>query len=126
MTEKLSQYELSTNSMFYDMCTVMKLKFLKYFRELPLVFTCGAALNPTINVGGVGVLMGKNASNLGLSEFEAHFVENENFKFNDTFQKLFHHYVTKYGQPTNLVVDHIRRGLSSRHDRDANIGLYNT
>ena len=32
-------------------------KLLKYFDEIPLVFTCAAALNPTLNVGGVETLI---------------------------------------------------------------------
>lgn len=54
--------------------------------------------------------MGKIVSNLGLVKFEPHFVEAENFELNETFQKKFHHYATKYGQSRNPIVDHFKRG----------------
>lgn len=128
MTEKMANFEYSSITLFQNMVIAMKSKFLKYFRELPLVFTCAAALNPTINVGGVNVLMGQIYENLGLSELEPNFVQNQVFKFNDSFKKLFEMYATKYGQPSNVIVDHIRRGMagSSSSGRNVNINLYNT
>ena len=94
------------------MVTGMKLKLSKYLREIPLVFTCAAALNPTINVGGVGVLMEKIAGNLGIFENEPHFVEQQIYQFNDIFQKLFRHYATKFGQPSNPIVDQMQTSSS--------------
>lgn len=121
--EKIENYEFLPNSMFTNMVLAMKTKFFKYFQEMTLVFTCAAALNPTINVGGVNVLMRQIAKNLGLNQLEPHFVQNQNFKFNYSFKKVFHHYATKYDQPTNLIVDHIRRGMAGSYsmERNANI-----
>ena len=52
-------------------------KVLKYFDEIPLVFTCVAALNPTLNVGGVETLIESIAFSFNLQEGNHFFVTNQ-------------------------------------------------
>ena len=52
MCDKLNDYE-TRGIMYESMVTPMKLKFIKYFKDMPPVITCAAALNPTLNVGGL-------------------------------------------------------------------------
>ena len=129
MTEKLYDLKSSPSRMFRKMVKIIKKKFIKYFASLPLVFTCSAALNPCLNVGGVELLIRKIMENLGLSfgldGDDADYIESQIFRFNDHFQKLFGIYATKYGHQQNPIVDQMRAG-SSRMTRDININLYNS
>lgn len=129
MTEKLDELKNSPTQMFRKMVKVIKKKFIKYFGTLPLVFTCSAALNPCLNVGGVELLISRITENLdisfGLDGQDPDYLESQIFKFNDNFKKLFAIYATKYGQQHNPIVDQMRAG-SSRMTRDININLYNS
>ena len=74
-----------------------------------MVFTCSAALNPCLNVGGVELLITKIMENLGLSfgldGDDAEYIPSQIFRFNDNFQRLFGVYATKYGHQQNLIID---------------------
>ena len=86
------------------MVKIIKKKFIKYFASLPLVFSCSAALNSCLNVGGVDYLITKIMENLdlsfGLDGEDPNYITTQIFRFNDHFQKLFGIYATKYGSPT--------------------------
>lgn len=129
MTEKLYEFKDSPTRMFRKMVKIIKKKFIKYFASLPLVFTCSAALNPCLNVGGVELLITKIMENLDLSfgveGEDPNYITSQIFYFKDNFKKLFGVYATKYGQQQNPIVDQMRAG-SSRMTRDININLYNS
>ena len=59
----------------------------------------------------------------GIFENEPHLLNKQIYQFNDIFQKLFRHYATKFGQPSNPIVDQIR--ASSSLGRNANVQLFN-
>jgi hypothetical protein len=75
MARKLKEYE-DKNEMFSAMVAPMKLKFKKYFKEIPPVFTCAAFLNPCYNVAGVESVIDRICSDLALYEEDVFFANN--------------------------------------------------
>jgi len=107
MAVKLS--ELGVRGRPYsDMVPPMKEKFRKYFRELPPVFTCAAALNPCLNIIGVESLIDRIANELDLNNPQDPCFSQT---MKNTFQKhltgMFDAYLTKYGT-TSQIHDSMR------------------
>jgi hypothetical protein len=94
--ETLGEYEYE-GVIFEKMIEAMKKKLKKYFEEVPLVFTCAAALNPLVNVSGVEVLLEKITADLGLYNDDPMFEMREKDRFNTHFKTLFMVYFQKYG-----------------------------
>ena len=126
MCAKISEFEIR-GEMFGQMVKPMKAKFIKYFKNMPPVITCAAALNPTLNVGGVETLIENISYDLGLLDEDQQFASKEISKFNKAFQSLFEVYLTKHSS-TNIH-DMMRNsgtsGSSIRGSSEA-IRLYNT
>jgi hypothetical protein len=106
----------------------MKVKLLKYFKDMPPVITCSAALNPTLNVGGVEVLLGSIAYDLGLLDEDPDFSSKAISNFNNCFQSLFQVYLEKYGATTNIqnMVRNSGASGSGLRENSETIRLYNT
>jgi hypothetical protein len=120
----MGEHEFGQNSFFEDMINAMKLKLKKYFKEMPPIFTCAAALDPTLNITGVEVLFEKISDDLGMWEEEAHFNMRIKERFNQQFKSLFLVYNDKYGsRPTSST----SRSFfpTTQHSRDPKINLYN-
>ena len=96
MTGKVSEYSGHQNGLFRKMVRIIRTKFIKYFANIPLVFTCAATLNPCLNVSGVELLIRSILENLEISDGidNVEFLEQQIFRFNDNFQKLFGIYAT--------------------------------
>ncbi|KAJ0466476.1 putative transcription factor/ chromatin remodeling BED-type(Zn) family [Helianthus annuus] len=114
---KLSEYE-KTSQMFSEMIRPMKVEFIKYFKEMSPVFTCAAALNPTLNVRGVEILLENITSNLNLLEEDMHFAANVKTNFTKHFSNMFEVYKAKYESMRNAA-------FSSHDSNDPMIELYN-
>lgn len=56
LASKLNDFEFEGEEL-KNVGEKIKEKLLKYFKEIPPVFTCAAALNPCLNVGGVETLI---------------------------------------------------------------------
>lgn len=69
--------------LFFYMITIMKLKCLRYIKDIHFIFLC--IVNPTINAGGVRIIISKIATNLNIAQIQPS-------------QKLFHHHPRKYSQ----------------------------
>ena len=67
MAQKIQNFEYE-GEIFEQVGKAMAEKLLKYFDEIPLVFTCASALNPTLNVGGVETLIESIAFAFNLTE----------------------------------------------------------
>lgn len=84
--------------MFWEpLILIMQEKFLKYFQDMPHIFSCAAALNPTIGHDSVEYLLELIAENLGV---DFSYEENENCrpqKFSDIFTSLYQMYDSLYG-----------------------------
>ena len=96
MAQKINDFEYE-GEIFEQLGKAMADKLLKYFDEIPLVFTCAAALNPTLNVGGVESLIEDIAFAFKLTDGNPNFVANQQKHFKDSFEKMFDIYSTKYG-----------------------------
>ncbi|KAJ0827795.1 putative transcription factor/ chromatin remodeling BED-type(Zn) family [Helianthus annuus] len=122
--------ELSVRGRPYcDMADTMKEKLRKYFKELPAVFTCAAALNPCFNIFGAGSLIEKIAHQLNLNTTqEPNFGEVAKARFNDQLTKLFDVYVTKYGSTASHIHAAMRNaafGEGSSQMEDLDLYAYN-
>jgi len=122
--EKLGEYELVFDGHFEGMVKTMKLKLKKYFKEMPPVFTCAAALNPTLNVSGVEVLLEKICFDLGLWEEEPMIAMRLKAEFNRHLQALFQVYYEKYGSTSSSTPS--SSFFTTQHSRSPTINLYNS
>jgi len=100
------------NETFVKMVEPMKEKFKKYFKEIPPVFTCAAALNPYINVAGVETTIDEINSYLCLWEEDPDFAKNTKNQFNNCLNSMFDAYLVKYGQ--NPIHESMASSSSSR------------
>jgi len=114
----------------------MEAKFIKYYREMPAMFTCAAALNPTINVQGVENMIEciNNSLNLNIDDNEHLGVSH----FNNIFTQFYNHYDELYGSrprqevaPTpssdswkNMISQVISRKKSRTSSSLNDLGLY--
>ena len=105
----------------------MKEKLFKYFKVIPPVFTCAAALKSMLNVGGFETLIEQIAFAFNLTENDPHFVQNQQNNFNKCFREMFDIYLTKYGS-SNVIHDQMRTHTesSSRSSSNINLLLFNT
>jgi hypothetical protein len=126
LANKISDFEYE-GPLFKLVGETMKDKLLKYFKELPPVFTCAAALNPVVNVGGVETLIEQIAFSFKLTEDDPNFILNQQNYFNKCFRDMFDVYLTKYGA-SNVIHDQMRAASSSRggSSSNVNITLFNT
>ena len=120
--EKLGEFEFE-GEMFDKMLVAMKSKLKKYFEEMPPVFTCAAALNPTLNVSGVEILLDKISYDLGLDEGDSFYSMRAKETFNQQFKSLFMIYSEKHGS-TNASSSS-SSFFSPKSSRDPTINLYN-
>ena len=67
MAQKIHDFEYE-GEIFQQVGATMAEKLLKYFDEIPPVFTCAAALNPVLNVCGVETLIESIAFSFNLQE----------------------------------------------------------
>ena len=93
----------------------MKLKFKKYFQDIPPVITCAAALNPCINGVGVEMLINDIANDLSLNEDDPYFSQNAINHFNKCLESMFDFYLLKYGSSSN--VQHMMAWGQLAHNR---------
>lgn len=73
----------------------MEYNYLKYFKDIPLLFYCATPLDPAIGVDGVESLLEEINKNLGIygeDEYE-HFSTRT---FNETLNALFQFYESLY------------------------------
>lgn len=127
MSSKINDFEVR-GGIFEDVVKPMKAKLLKYFKEMPPVITCSAALNPTLNVAGVEVLLQNIAYDLGLLDEDPEFASKSISTFNSCFQSLFQVYLQKYGTTSNIHDMMQNSGASGSvvRERSETIRLYNT
>ena len=107
MAQKIQDFEYE-GSIFEQVGKAMAEKLLKYFDKIPLFFTCVAALNPTLSVGGVETLIESIAFAFNLTEGNPNFVTIQQKQFKDCFEKMFDIYATKYESTSNPIIDQMR------------------
>nr|GEX43321.1 RNA-directed DNA polymerase, eukaryota, reverse transcriptase zinc-binding domain protein [Tanacetum cinerariifolium] len=114
----------------------MKEKLRKYFKEIPPVITCAAALNPCFNISGVEIFIEKISIDLNLYEEDINYGTIEKNNFNKCVKDLFDIYFNKYGSknvPTssahssssmssNTSIFHTLRQESVKRSRSDNTG----
>ncbi|KAJ9551028.1 hypothetical protein OSB04_015073 [Centaurea solstitialis] len=115
------------NKTFQTIGEKMKEKLLKYFLELPPTFTCAAALNPTINVGGVEGLINDIAFVFGIPSLNPNYIENAQNSFNRSLQNMYEVYLSKYGT-TNVIHDQYASAssFSGRSSSNPQMSLFNS
>jgi hypothetical protein len=121
MCENLKEFGYQGH-IFESMTIPMKDKFKKYFADLPPVICCAAALNPLINVTGVETLIENICDDLDMYEQDVMYSRNAKRDFNTQFQNLFDHYLTKYGNRSNVET---MVSSSSSAGGSSFTGLYN-
>jgi hypothetical protein len=94
---KMDEYDLVEDEFFSDMVVAMKAKLKKYFKEMPMLFCCAAALNPTLNVSGVSILLEKISDDLEIWQDDMNFTMRLKTQFTTQFEMLFGVYEQKYG-----------------------------
>lgn len=117
ITKKLSEYE-PKSEMFSEMIRPMKEKLQNYFKAMPPIFTCAAALNPYVNVAGVEFLIEKTAQNLELEKEDIHFSSNAKADFNRHLSDMFNVYFSRY----ESLVD---TALRNDDKKDTMVSFYN-
>ncbi|GJY47724.1 zinc finger BED domain-containing protein RICESLEEPER 2 [Tanacetum coccineum] len=135
MCTKISEFELSGPP--YDlMVEPMKEKLRKYFKEIPPVITCAAALNPCFNISGVELFIEKISIDLNLYENDINFGTKAKAYFNKCLKDLFDIYFNKYGSKdvsttsapssssmsSNTSIFHTLRQESVKRSRSDNTG----
>lgn len=124
LSQKIGELEFE-GEMLEKVGDKMKNKMLKYFKNIPPVFMCAAALNPTINHGGVEMLIESIAQNLGVTELEPNFVTEQQALFNKCLTDMFDIYLRKYG-PINTIQSQLQSSQESSSRRsNPTINLYN-
>ncbi|GJZ25569.1 zinc finger BED domain-containing protein RICESLEEPER 2 [Tanacetum coccineum] len=121
----------------YDlMVEPMKEKLRKYFKEIPPVITCAAALNPCFNISGVELFIEKISIDLNLYENDINFGTKAKAYFNKCLKDLFDIYFNKYGSKdvsttsapssssmsSNTSIFHTLRQESVKRSRSDNTG----
>ena len=96
MATKLNDFEFESE-IFQQIGNTIKEKLLKYFKSIPPVFSCVAALNPMLNVSGVETLIESIAFAFHLTDNDSNFVTNQQAYFNKYFREMFYVYLNKYG-----------------------------
>ncbi|GJX62903.1 zinc finger BED domain-containing protein RICESLEEPER 2-like protein [Tanacetum coccineum] len=78
--------------------TKLQSMFLKYYKTIPPVFPCAAALNPKIGIKGVENILEDIGANLGLSNnmSDSTFAKVSIAKFNSALKEVFDHYDTMH------------------------------
>ena len=99
MVKHLNKFN-NTNDIYTTMIGPMKEKLLKYFRELPAVFTCACALNPCYNASGVETIIDGIVEGLEIDDLE--YVSSLKSGFNATLSNMFDFYLHKYGNIPNI------------------------
>ncbi|KAJ9553532.1 hypothetical protein OSB04_017577 [Centaurea solstitialis] len=104
LSSKIYYYQSDEN--FRHVVRPMKVKFLKYFDEIPFAFLCAAVLNPYLNMTGVEVLIARICFALGLDTTTSTTYSNNLVQqFKTDFLQLFDIYRQKHvgtlGQQTN-------------------------
>jgi hypothetical protein len=126
MSSKLSEYEFCGN-VYAIMVAPMKAKLRKYFKEMPPVISCAAALNPCLNIFGVELLIDNICNDLDLNDEDPFFSQNTKDYFNKSFKDLFGHYFQKYSSTTMVSSSSASTMFaSSSSSRDPMINLYNS
>lgn len=97
MAAQLERFE-QRSEIFILITQPMRAKLVKYFKEMPPLFTCAAAVNPCYNVTGVEGLIKKISTSLGLHKTDPNYIRNQINTFNNTFASLFDIYAVKFGQ----------------------------
>ncbi|KAL7615109.1 hypothetical protein Lser_V15G05806 [Lactuca serriola] len=84
---KSAQLELfeQRSEIFFLVTRPMRQKLVKYFNEMPPLFTGIAELNPCINVTGVETLITKIYMSLNLHKDDSNYIHNQIHTFNNTF-----------------------------------------
>nr|GEZ31193.1 putative transcription factor/ chromatin remodeling BED-type(Zn) family [Tanacetum cinerariifolium] len=133
--KQCDEFELSGPP--YDMMVgPMKEKLRKYFKEIPPVITCAAALNPCFNISGVEVFIEKISIDLNLYEEDINFGTIAETFFSKCFKDLFYIYFNKYGSEnvstssapssssmsSNTSIFHTLRQESVKRSRSDNTG----
>jgi len=97
MAAQLERFE-QRSEIFILITQPMRAKLVKYFKEMPPLFTCAAAVNPCYNVTGVEGLIKRISTYLGLHKTDPNYIRNQINTFNNTFASLFDIYAVKFGQ----------------------------
>ncbi|GJS73749.1 zinc finger BED domain-containing protein RICESLEEPER 2-like protein [Tanacetum coccineum] len=121
ITGKLNDFGMR----FPNMVGPMKEKLIKYFKELPPVITCSAALNTILNRGGVETLINNIAYDLGLSDTDNHYVSRQVARFNAAFDDMFQVYLNKYGSSASNIHSMHQEAGSSTHGSNSSMQMYN-
>ncbi|XP_076917325.1 zinc finger BED domain-containing protein RICESLEEPER 2-like [Bidens hawaiensis] len=120
---KINEFEY-VDPMYDYMIVPMKSKLRKYFEELPAVFTCAAALNPTLTITGVETLIEKIVWALELHLDDPNCASKQVRKSNTYLENMFEHYSLKYDSTTS-VRQSMGFGESSSSSSNPNISLFN-
>ena len=126
MAQQLDRFE-QKNEVFILITQPMRAKLVKYFKEMPPIFTCAAAVNPCYNVTGVEGLIKKISIALGLHK-DKNYIQNQINSFNNYFASLFDIYAVKYGQTASIYsgFTDTTSGASSSGGRESyNVEMYN-
>ena len=105
----------------------MRAKLVKYFKEMPPIFSCVAAVNLCYNVTGVEGLIKKISIALGLHK-DKNYIQNQINSFNNYFASLFDIYAVKYGQTASIYssfTDTTSGACSSGGRESYNVEMYN-
>ncbi|GJX70099.1 zinc finger BED domain-containing protein RICESLEEPER 2 [Tanacetum coccineum] len=122
MCSKLSEYEFN-GPLFASMVESMTEKLRKYFKEIPPVITCAAALNPCFNISRVELLIEKISIDLELHKENNFFARDAKNYFNKCFKDLFDVYFNKYGS-TNVLTSSASSSFSTNATMDSILGLF--
>ncbi|KAK8942917.1 hypothetical protein KSP39_PZI009183 [Platanthera zijinensis] len=63
ISQKLNYFKQHAG--WIELIKIMEIKFLKYYREIPVMFSCAAALNPLFGVDGVENFIEEINNNIG-------------------------------------------------------------
>ncbi|GJV86026.1 zinc finger BED domain-containing protein RICESLEEPER 2-like protein [Tanacetum coccineum] len=103
----------------------IKEKLIKYFKELPLVITCVAALNPILNRGRVETLINNIAYDLGLTNDDDTYVSRQVARFNAAFDNMFQVYLNKFGSKCFKYSFYASRAGSISRGSNRSMQMYN-
>ncbi|KAK8951537.1 hypothetical protein KSP39_PZI004753 [Platanthera zijinensis] len=75
----------------------MEIKFLKYYREIPIMFSCAAALNPLFGVDGVENFIEEINNNIDVDLNDSDLDNLSFLNFNTIFTQCYNYYDNLYG-----------------------------
>ena len=124
ISEKLNEFEFVDDGQYEKMVFAMKAKLKKYFKEMPPIFVCAAALNPTLNVSGVELFIEKISYNLGLYDDDVSIGDRLKADFNRQFHALFLYYNEKFGSSSSSSTPS-SFFATTQHQPNPQINMYN-